>query len=957
MVDTLTYFPSLPEKKYISGVIGFDGYMKSGDTWNETSVWAQPGQPGFTVTPERTGGDQNYVDYHAPAYFRDFADMLQAEGQPAWSINQYRRGDASCDWVMGQAYAQGYIPWIGRYQVTGTNVTFATFNPGGEDFRYGWRTILNYLWHGAPTYTWNPGTHQYVPGSNTYNLDMAKRFATFLRHPENAPYNNPCFNAAASVPGLTIGGPSNIRWEYSMSGTNGGSFVPMPYGPASPSAVVANDWDLMAQLFRQCVIVFDDQGGNGVQRNVNATPQYFHEWFRLLGMFVLTGNFHSPMQIAPAANLKVYKSVDKTFAYVGDTITYTISYRNFGKPDGVNVVIKDTLDAGYQYLAGSSDKPVTATGNVLNWNIGTVKGMNTGLVAQTMDSLKFKVVVLPAAPDRICNTASILENGVFHWRSNEYPNRVTEVMERNCVDILQQKPLTITKTVDKTIANPGEVLTYTIVVKNRPAPFLNGGRPGVVVSGATDGVTTAQTALLLKYRITHGAHEPLINYKNYRVSYYLLQNPIPTWGLVTTISEGTADPVTYVNTYPALTQQTLVPGATWNHRFILTFPNRRATTTFRLTDNRGDRSKIHEGALEPLRLVNQISAGWVNFNALDDWSAEAGITATDGGAYYPITNDWTDPLAPNLPVTKLHPDQCDTVTTTIKKQLVEEWDGYTWRRIYGNAPVSGRELNNIIVKDILPPEVIFQNFVGGYPIGSLNGNVITWTSVPLVLTGDSLVYKFTAIVKTPCPGPQAKNIATAQATNEPMVKDSAITLITGCALALELLDFRGASIEGVVNLRWTVLDDKQGSTYEVERSTDGVTFEGIRKITAPQTMPSAHYSTTMEALQGLTYYRLKYYDDDMNLKYSRIISIYNLGLSEVQVYPNPFSGTATILVPENIKEEILLEIYDLPGKRLIQQKQIPSEGKIELTPFLPAGTYFLKVSVNNEVKTFKLVAE
>jgi hypothetical protein len=183
MVDTLTYFPSLPQKKYISGDIGFDGYMKSGDTWNETSIWAQPGQPGFTVTPERTGGDQNYVDYHAPAYFRAFADMLQAEAQPTWSINQYRRGEASCDWVMGQAYAQGYIPWIGRYQVTGTTVNFATFNPGGEDFRYGWRTILNYLWHGAPTYTWNPTTHQYVAGTNTYNLTMANRFATFCYLP------------------------------------------------------------------------------------------------------------------------------------------------------------------------------------------------------------------------------------------------------------------------------------------------------------------------------------------------------------------------------------------------------------------------------------------------------------------------------------------------------------------------------------------------------------------------------------------------------------------------------------------------------------------------------------------------------------------------------------------------------------------------------------------------------
>ena len=785
MVDTLTYFPSLPEKKYISGDIGFDGYMKSGDTWNETSIWAQPGQPGFTVTPERTGGDQNYVDYHAPAYFRAFADMLQAEAQPTWSINQYRRGEASCDWVMGQAYAQGYIPWIGRYRVVGTTVNFATFNPGGEDFRYGWRTILNYLWHGAPNYTWNPTTHQYVAGTNTYNLTMANRFATFLHHTENAPYNNSCFNAAASVPGLTIGGPSNIRWEYTMAGTGGGSFIlPMPLGPVSPSAVVANNYDLMAQLFRQCVINFDDQGGGGTQRYLTANPQYFHEFFRLLGMFVLTGNFHSPMQVVPDANLKIYKSVNKTFAYVGDTITYTISYRNYGKNDGMNVVIKDTLNVGYSYVAGSSTKAVSLSGNTLTWNIGTVKGMNTGMLSQTLDSLKFKVIVLPSAPSRICNTAGITENGNFHWQSNEYPNRITDVMERNCVDILAQKPLTLLKTVDKLNANPGEVLTYTLVVKNRPTPFLNGGRPGVVVSGAHDGVTTAQTALLLKYRITHGAHEPLINYKNYRVSYYVNQVPIPTWGLVTTISEGTADPVTYVNSYPTLTQQNLVPGANWNHRFIITFPNRRATTTFKLTDNRGDRSKIHEGALDPLRLVNQINAGWVNFNAADDWSAETAITAGDGDGYFPITNNWTDPLVPNVIMNKLHPDQCGTISTTIKKQLVEEWDGYTWRRIYGDAPVSGRELTNILVRDALPPDLTFGSFVSGFPAGTVSGSTISWPVIPLLLTGDSVVYKFTATIKAPCTSPSAVNTATAIAINEPAVTATASTNLSGCALAL-----------------------------------------------------------------------------------------------------------------------------------------------------------------------------
>lgn len=784
MVDTLTYAPSLPIKKYISGIIGFDGYMKGGDTWNETSIWAQPGQPGFTVLPERTGGAQNHNDYFAPAYFKAFGDVLQTETDTYWRINQYRRAEASSDWVMGQAYAQGQIPWSGWYAINGTTATITTFIRDGEDFRYGWRTILNYLWHGAPTINWNPATHQVAPGTNTYNLDMARRFTAFMKNTNASPYSNPCFNASASIPGLLIGGPSNLRNEYNPDGTGAGAFVlPMPLGPVSPSAVVTGDWDLMSQLFRQCVISFDDQGNTGTQRNATGTPQYFHEWFRFLGMIVLTGNHHNPLDFTPSANLKIYKDVNKTFAYIGDTITYSISYRNYGKNDAVAAQIRDTLDPGYTYLTGSSNKSVIKSGNVLIWNIGTVKGMNTGNVSQTKDSLTFKVIVNNSASGRICNSTSILENGVFHWKSNEYPNKITSVMERNCVDIIPIKPLSIRKSASKKLVQVGDTLSYTIVVKNNPTPFLNGGRPNVFITGAVDDFTTSQSQLNLKYRIIHGAHEPLINYRNYRISYFAFQSPIPNWGITTTVNEGSA-------TAPTLAQQKLPIGINWNHRFILTFPNQLATTAYKLTDNRGDQSKIHEGATAPMRLIAQMNAGWVNFNALDDWSAETGITAADGGAYFPIANDWTDPIAPNRPVTKIHPDQCGTVSNTIKKQLVEEWDGYTWRRIYGDAPVSGRELNNLVIKDILPVEVNFGGFFTGTPAATQSGQVLTWPTISQLLPNDSVVYKFWVTVKNAayfnCPsGPTPDrfiNEATSKADNEPMESDTALTLVSCVAV-------------------------------------------------------------------------------------------------------------------------------------------------------------------------------
>lgn len=945
MVDTLTYAPSLPVKKYISGVIGFDGYMKGGDTWTESSNWAQPGQPGYTVLPERSGGSKNYVDYHANGYFHSFANMLQAEGQPNWGIQQYRRAEASGDWVMGQAYAQGLIPWISEYEVNGTNVIFDKGNAGGEGFRYGWRTILNYLWHGAPTTTWNPVTHSYAAGTNTYNLDMAKRFASLLKKPESAPFNNVCFSTAATMPGLSIGGPANLRWEYDMDGTNQGAFkLPMPLGPMSPSAVVSGEWDLMAQLFRQCVISFDDDGGAGAQRYLTANPHYFHEWFRLLGMLVLTGNLHDPLDFTPAANMKVYKSVNKTFAYVNDTVTYTISYRNYGKNDATSVIIKDTLDPGYTFLSENSGK-VTVVGNILTWNIGLVKGMNTGDVKKTQDSVKFTVLVNSGAPPRICNTATITEGGVFHWKSNEYPNRITEVMERNCVDILGQKPLALTKKVDKTIANPGDVLTYTITVKNRPTPFLNGGRQGVFVVGATNVLTASMGQMNLNYRLIHGAHEPLINYKNYRVSYFANQNPIPTWANQATI-EGTANA-------PSLTQQTLPAGANWNHRFILTFPDQLGTTFYKLVDNRGDASKIHQGATAPFRMLSKLNnSTWANFNALDDWSTETNIAAGDNDPYFPLANNWTDPLLPNQPVTKMHPDQCGTVTTTIKKQLVEEWDGYVWRRIYGDAPVTGRELANVVVKDYLPPEVDPATYttVSG-PVGTVAGSVVTFPTITELLPRDSVVYVFTVKVKTPCTNPQAINRATAKATNEPLVKDSAITNITGCTVPLHFVHLSGKHQDPYVNVDWAVSSVATKGHYEIWSSADNLNWslKGSLKASA---VNNYNFAFGNEG-SGMVYVKVRYVSNEEQI-WTQAIAISNIELG-ISIVPNPFVGSFSVTFAEE-QASVDLEIYNIEGK-LMQERVANNTNRVTLGEALPAGVYFLKVNTGEEIQIFRLVSE
>src|SRR5690606_15786135 len=163
LVDTVYYTQNYlgaqaGTKGYLTGDIGVDGYCKNGNTWDEitgwrysaantTYAWAKP-------KPDPLQIKSLYTDYIAPAYFNQFAKFLSANGGTTWQINQFLRGEASSDWLMGQMYNKGYIASSGSCTISddGSVTTFGQhpIGPDGEDFRAAWRTILNYVWHGNP---------------------------------------------------------------------------------------------------------------------------------------------------------------------------------------------------------------------------------------------------------------------------------------------------------------------------------------------------------------------------------------------------------------------------------------------------------------------------------------------------------------------------------------------------------------------------------------------------------------------------------------------------------------------------------------------------------------------------------------------------------------------------------------------------------------------------------------
>lgn len=811
---------------HMSGNIGVDGYVKGGNKGGEVSSWRN----NQTLYPDisksvyigGTGGDGNtHTDYCAPAYYNEFAKWFESGDVTAndWQIGQYKRAEASSDWLCGQAYSQGLVSSIGTTNMaTDGQPTFTNFSEG-EDFRTMWRMAQNYLWHGAPEYNWNPKTHQIEKGTNTYEYDMALRAAALMKEPPALDGKGKwCSKLGASPdPGQPeFWGPSQIKMCYN---TEGGvlSHYSANYalGCAAPAVVINEDLGLIADMYRQSELVWDDASGESKnltddERYIESMPKYFHGWFRCLPLLTYTGNWHAPSDMVSAANMKVYMSVDKTYAYVDDPIDYTVQYRNYGSADATGVKIETEIDPNYEVVSISSGGKFS--GGKIVWNIGTVPGFKTGHLAETIDSVSFRVIARDTLNPRICLTSKISGSNFEEWVSNEYPNHATYTMERNCVDILANRSLAVKKSANRTAMNPNDVVKFTVEFENKSegeSSWLNGGRDNVRMSygnylpnGDDEGDWT-NTTFYQYYRFWNDAQEAYINMGNYRVSYFL--NDInkgfygddnPNGWLFDLDNENDVSKYGYFpETGGAEILFQKIPagededGKAWNQRFIVKFPNVLTATTTHVYDKLDSKYLLHKGVYGPglyRTALKTKNATNMKFKVADDWSYSKAVENNgpsdnlSGQAcnFVPITPGWYNPDKFNEEITNFSRYACSPDLKGFDRVLVEEFDGYTWRRVMGKGPLPGREAYDVVVIDTIPIELEWDGFItdkalgvtatytpaSGADEGKFTG-IVKWT-VPEMLVGEKgkLVYQTVAkdigCKKTPQPDDKYfKNVA------------------------------------------------------------------------------------------------------------------------------------------------------------------------------------------------------
>ena len=154
----------------------------------------------------------------------------------------------------------------------------------------------------------------------------------------------------------------------------------------------------------------------------------------------VVGDTETPETETKVANITGTKSVDKTTAKVGDTLTYTITLKNSGNADG-KVTVTDEIPAGTTLVADS----ITGDGVAAN---GTITWEDVVVTTEEPTEISFKVTINSETITSVRNTAIVDGNK---------PTNPTETTVAN---------ITGTKSVDKTTAKVGDTLTYTITLTN-----------------------------------------------------------------------------------------------------------------------------------------------------------------------------------------------------------------------------------------------------------------------------------------------------------------------------------------------------------------------------------------------------------------------------------------------------------------------------------------------------------
>jgi hypothetical protein len=177
----------------------------------------------------------------------------------------------------------------------------------------------------------------------------------------------------------------------------------------------------------------------------------------------------------------------------------------------------------------------------------------------------------------------------------------------------------------------------------------------------------------------------------------------------------------------------------------------------------------------------------------------------------------------------------------------------------------------------------------------------------------------------------------------------------GFTLPSKIVAFTAVSKQKETILSWRNESDEDVSQYQLQYSCDGGNFIILANISSTK-LKNYSYSDNGSCSSDFRYYRLLITDKSGNIEYSNTIKIGNNIKHSVTAFPNPVNN-GILQIKSTIPGIAAIQLFDITGRIRLQTKQnIQSISSLNVSN-LEKGTYFLKITNDNENNSITIVIQ
>jgi hypothetical protein len=184
--------------------------------------------------------------------------------------------------------------------------------------------------------------------------------------------------------------------------------------------------------------------------------------------------------------------------------------------------------------------------------------------------------------------------------------------------------------------------------------------------------------------------------------------------------------------------------------------------------------------------------------------------------------------------------------------------------------------------------------------------------------------------------------------------------VYGTPMPVTISDFSLTGQEDKIAVSWKSLQETEIKEYEVQKSTDGVSFRTIGSVEALGNETIDYAFEDKNPSKGVAYYRLAIVSYEDESEYSDVTHINYTGkIGELVVFPSVITGTDINFKGGDINNKnVKILVYDLSGKSVLAENINTSSEEVQTINFpkkLNRGNYYIQFVYDNLVKKEKFM--